>query len=182
MNNFFNKEADKFIGKAASKFREIKEPINEIQGELRGIKAMVREVMTVLIDLKPFTKNFSPVLDTAGKLPDCEQIKDIFLDSTKPCVRKALMVGKYVIDQYKDFKKEVKVLYGMVPDTWKNFKIQKCIKGGTCISKAFIDQAKAIKDKADVLKDTFKEASGYTDMLQTCEHGVDNITAVVDLL
>ena len=182
VNNFFNKEADKFIGKAVSKFRRIKEPINEIQGELREIKSMVREVMAVLIDLKPFTKNFSPILETAGRLPDCQQIKKIFLDSTKPCVRKALVVGRYVIDQYKDFKKEITVLYGMVPETWKNFKIQKCIKGGTCISKAFIDQAKSIKDKADVLKNTYKEASGYTDMLQTCEQGVDNITAVVDIV
>ncbi|KAJ7389341.1 hypothetical protein OS493_032198 [Desmophyllum pertusum] len=177
---FFNKEADKLIGKAVSKFRRIKEPIYEIQGELQEIKSIVREVMAVLIDLKPFTNNFSPILETAGKLPDCQQIKKIFLESTKPCVRKALMVGRYVIDQYKDFKKEIKVLYDMVPETWKNFKIQKCIKGGTCISKAFIDQAKAIKDKADVLKDKFKEASGYTDMLETCEQGVDNITAVVD--
>ena len=180
VNKFFIKEADKFIGKAVSKFRRIKQPIYEVQGELREIKSMVREVMAVLIDMKPFTNNFSPILETAGKLPDCQQIKKLFLDSTKPCVRKALLVGRYVIDQYKDFKKEVKVLYDMVPETWKNFKIQKCIKGGTCISKAFIDQAKAIKDKADVLKNTFKEASGYTDMLQTCEQGVDNITAVID--
>ena len=180
VDTFFNKEADKLIGKAVSKFKRIKEPIYEIQGELREIKSIVREVMAVLIDLKPFTNNFSPILETAGKLPDCQQIKKIFIESTKPCVRKALVVGRYVIDQYKDFKKEIKVLYGMVPETWKNFKIQKCIKGGTCISKAFIDQAKAIKEKADILKDKFKEASGYTDMLETCEQGVDNITAVVD--
>ena len=180
VNKFFNKEADKFIGKAASKFRRIKDPIIEIQGQLRDIKSMVREVMAVLIDLKPFTNNFSPILETAGRLPDCQQIKEIFLESTTPCVRKALLVGKYVVNQYKDFKKEVKVLYDMVPDTWKKFKVQKCIKGGTCISKAFIDQAKTIKEKAHVLKDTFEEASGYTDMLQTCEQGVDNITAVVD--
>ena len=180
VDNFFNKEADQLINKAVSKFIRIKEPINEIQGELRDIKAMVREVMGVLIELKPFTNNFSPILETAGTLPDCQQIKKIFVESTKPCVRKAQVVGRYVIDQYKDFKKEVKVLYDMVPETWKNFKIQKCIKGGTCISKAFIDQAKAIKDKADVLKDKFQDASGYTDMLETCEKGVDNITAVVD--
>ena len=182
VNTFFNREADKLIGKAVSKFKRIKEPIFEIQGELREIKFMVREVVAVLKDLKPFTNNFSPILDTAGKLPDCQEIKKIFLESTKPCVRKALLVGRYVIDQYRDFKKEIEVLYGMVPETWKNFKIQKCVKGGTCISKTFIDQAKAIKDKADVLKDTFKEASGYTDMLETCERGIDNITAVVDIV
>ncbi|KAJ7389356.1 hypothetical protein OS493_032213 [Desmophyllum pertusum] len=40
---FFNKEADKLIGKAVSKFRRIKEPIYEIQGELQEIKSIVRE-------------------------------------------------------------------------------------------------------------------------------------------
>ena len=154
VDNFFNKEADKFIGKAVSKFREIKEPINEIRGDLLNIKTTVREVIGVLIDLKPFTRNLSPILETAGKLPDCQQMKKIFLDSTKPCVRKALKIGKNVIEQYEDFRKDVKVFYSMVQDTWKNFKIQKCIKGGSCISKAFIDQAKTIKGKADVLKDT----------------------------
>ena len=143
---------------------------------------MVHEVMAVLIQLKPFTNNFSPILETAGKLPDCQEIKKMLLESTKPCVRKALLFGRYVIDQYKDFKKEIKVLHGMVPETWKNFKIQKCVKGGAGIPKAFIDQAKAVKDKADILKVKLREASGYTDMLETCEQGVDNITAVVDTL
>ena len=180
VDNFFKKEADKLISKVVSKFKRIKEPINEIQGELRDIKVMVSEVKGILKEIKPFTNNFSPILETAGKLADCQQIKKIFVESTKPCVRKALVVGRYVSDQYKDFKKEVKVLYDMAPETWKNFKIQKCIKGGTCISKAFINQAKAIKDKADVLKEKFKEASGYTGMLETCKQGVDNITAIVD--
>ena len=180
VDTFFNKEADKLISKAVSKFLRIKKPIDEMQDELRNIKAMVREMMGVLIELKPFTNNLSPILETAGQLPDCKQIKNILIESTKPCVRKAFGVGRYVIDQYKDFNKEVRVLYDMVPATWKNFKIQKCIKGGTCISKAFIDQAKTIKDKVDVLKDNFKEASGYTDLLETCEQGVDNITAVID--
>ena len=182
VDNFFNKEADKFIGKAVSKFREIKEPINEIREDLLNIKTTVREVIGVLIDLKPFTRNLSPILETAGKLPDCQQMKKIFLDSTKPCVRKALKIGKNVIEQYEDFRKDVKVFYSMVQDTWKNFKIQKCIKGGSCISKAFIDQAKTIKGKADVLKDTFRESIGYTDMLETCEHGAHNVTAVFDIV
>ena len=180
VNLFFEEKADKLISKGVSKFREIKEPIREIQEELTDIKSMVRELMEVLTNLRPFTKNFSPILSTAGKLPDCRQMKVIFTKSTKPCVQKALVVGKYVLDQYKDFRKEIEVLNGMVPETWRTFKLQKCVKGGTCISKAFIDQAKVIKDKVDMLKDKFEEASGYSDMLQTCKLGVDNITAVVD--
>ena len=180
VNTFFSTEADKFVNKALSKFRRIKEPITEIQGELRSIQSIVREVIAVLTDLKPFTNNFSPILETAGKLPDCGRMKEIFLESTKPCIQRALLVGKYTINQYTDLKKQVKLLYDMVPETWKNFKLQKCVKGGTCISKVFIDQAKAVKDKVDFLMRTFQEASGYTDMLKTCEDGVSNITAVID--
>ena len=180
VDTFFKIEADKLIAKAVSKFRRIKEPIYEIQEELQEIKTMVREVMAVLVRLKPFANNFLPILETAEKLPDCQEIKKIFFESTKPCVRNALLVGRYVIDKYKDFKKEIMVFYGMVPEAWKNFKIQKCVKGGTCIAKALIYQAKAIKDKADILKDKFWEAIGYTDTLETCEQGIDNITAVVD--
>ena len=180
VNKFFTKEADKLIHKAVTKFRVIKEPIAEIQVELTEISTMVRDITALLVDVKPFTKNFSPILETAGRLPDCLEMKRIFLESTRPCVAKAMAVGRYTFAQYKDMKKEVTVLYKMIPETWKNFKIQKCVKGGTCISKAFIDQAKVVKKKVDFLKDKFTTASGYTEMLSTCEKGVNNITAVID--
>ena len=177
---FFTKETEQLISKTVSKFSRIKEPIYKIQEDLRGISAMVREVMNVLTGLKPFTQNFSPILATVSKLPDCQQMKTTFTENTRPCVKRALSVGKYTLEQYKEFRKELEILYDMVPETWKNFKIQKCIKGGNCVSKEFIDQAKAIKDKVDFLKDKFQEASGLSDMLDTCKQGVENITAVVD--
>ena len=180
VNTFFNDRAAKFIAKAVSKFRQIKQPILDVQGEVRDVQSMVHEVIAVLIDLKPFTTNFSPILETAGKLPDCDQVKKIFVSSTKPCVQKALLVGKYAINQYKDLKKQVSILFGMVPATWKNLKIQKCVKGGSCISEMFMNQANIVKDRINYLKNTFQEASGYTNMLQACENGVDNITAVFD--
>ncbi|XP_015767122.1 PREDICTED: uncharacterized protein LOC107345883, partial [Acropora digitifera] len=180
VNTFFNDRAAKFIAKAASKFRQIKQPILDAQGEVRDVQSMVHEVIAVLIDLKPFTKNFPPILETAGKLPDCDQVKKIFVSSTKPCVQKALLVGKYAIYQYKDLKKQVSILFGMVPETWKNVKIQECVKGGSCISKMFMNQANVVKDRINYLKNIFQEASGYTNMLQTCENGVDNITTVFD--
>ena len=180
VNSFFNNEADKFITNAVSRFREIKEPITEMQGELKDIQSVVREVIAILTGLKPFTNNFLPILETAGSLPDCVAMKRLFLSSTKTCVQKALSVGKYTLNQYTDFENEVKLLYEMVPETWRNLKIQKCVKGGTCISEAFVEQAKAVKDKVDFLKSTFQQASGFTDMLQTCEQGVNNITDVID--
>ena len=182
VNSFFNKEATAFVDKAVTKFISINDAVNEIQGKVQEISSMVKEVMTVLTDLKPFTKNFSPILATAGKLPDCQQMKATILESTRPCVYKALKIGKSFIDQYKDLKNEIDVLRGLVPVTWKNFKIQKCIKGGTCISKAFTEQGKVVKEKVDFIKDKLQEATEYTDLLKTCENGVDNITAVVNVV
>ncbi|KAJ7365984.1 hypothetical protein OS493_002726 [Desmophyllum pertusum] len=177
---FFNKEANMFVDKSLSKFRSVKDPIDEMRGELQEISSMVGEVIAVLQDLKPFTKSFSPILETAKTLPDCQQMTQIFLHSTKPCVRKALEIGGFVIDQYKDFKNEIVVLNELVPETWKNFRIQKCVKGGTCISKAFIEQGKVIKNKVNIIKDKLEKASEYTDLLSSCEEGVNNITEVVN--
>ena len=182
VNKFFTKEADKLIRTAVTKFKVIKEPIKDIQGELRQMSEMVRDIVALLVDVRPFTNNFSPILETTARLPDCSEMKRIFFESTRPCVRKSMAVGKYTLEQYKDMKKEILVFSNMIPETWKNFKIQKCIKGGTCISKAFIDQAKLIKKKVDILKEKFVTASGYTDMLETCKRGVDNITAVINTI
>ena len=182
VNLFFTKEANAFIDKALSKFRSIKDSVHEIRGEVQEISSIVTEVMAILTDLKPFTKNFSPVLATAGKLPDCQQMKKIFSGSTSPCIRKALLVGRSFINQYRDLKYEMEVLHSLVPETWKNFKIQKCIKGGTCISKAFIEQGKVVRNKLISIKNKLEEATEYTDFLKTCENGVSNITAVLDVV
>ena len=182
VEDFFTKKKRRFVSKAVAKLRRIKEPIHEIQEELRYVSTMVNEVMSVLINLKPFTENFSPILETASTLPDCQQVERLFLDSTRPCVNRALAVGEYTLQQYKELRKEIVVLYTMAPETWKSFKIQKCIRGGNCVSKVFIDQVKSIKEQIDFLKEQFQEASGFTDMLGVCKQGVENFTAVVDIV
>ncbi|KAJ7389357.1 hypothetical protein OS493_032214 [Desmophyllum pertusum] len=97
------------------------------------------------------------------------------------------MVGRYVIDHTRTSRKRSKFCMTWYRETWKNFKIQKCIKGGTCISKAFIDQAKAIKDKADVLKDKFKkQVKEFTNFpkakLSLVSHGVSSNKGKASLL
>ena len=179
-NTFFNKEVKTLVEKALPKFRSIKDSVDETREELQGFKSMVDDVIAVLHDLKPVTSAFSTILATARKLPDCEQMTQTFVQSTKPCVLKALSLGRFVFHQYEDVKKEIAVLNKLVPETWKNFKSQKCVKGGTCISKAFIEQGKAIKKKLDIVKDKLEKASEYTDLLRKCEEGASNITEVVD--
>ena len=179
-STFFNKEANIFVDKALPKFKSVRDSVDAIQGELQEISSMVGEVIVVLQNLKPFTSSFSPILETATKLPNCQRMNQIFLHSTKQCVRKALQVGGLVIDKYKDFKKEVVVLNELVSATWKNFKIQKCEKGGTCISKAFIEQGKVIEKKVNIIKGMLEKASEYTDLLSKCGDGVNNIIELVD--
>ena len=177
-HNFFKKEANMFVDTVLQKFRFIKHPLNQIRRELQDISSMVSNVMAVLQDLKPFTNSFSPLLETAKNLPDCQRITQIFLQSTKPCVRKAFSVGRFVIDQYTDLRNEISILYGLVPEAWKNFRIQKCVKGSTCISKAFIEQGKVVTKKVNIIKEKLEKASGYTDLLSKCKEGVNNITEV----
>ena len=180
LNTFFKKETNKFADRVLEKFRFINYPLDLIRIELNGVSSMVDKVIAVLRDLKPFTKSFLPILETAKKLPDCQQMTQIFLQTSKPCAKKAFLVGRLLIDQYKDFKNEILILNGLVPEAWKNFKIQRCWKGTTCISKVFIDQGKVIKKKVDIIKQKLQEATDYTELLGKCEEGVNSITEVAD--
>ncbi|KAK3735001.1 hypothetical protein QZH41_001674 [Actinostola sp. cb2023] len=141
-----------------------------------------------------FKKLASETLNKIGGYDIVDEVNGFFTEEAEKLITKAgsklrrikqpiedaMVVGKYALDQYKDMRNEVKVLYDMIPETWRSLKIQKCIKGGACISKAFIDQAKGIQEKVEILKNNFKEASGYTAMLNTCRAGLDNITQVID--
>ena len=130
--------------------------------------SMVTEVNAILYKLKPFTKTLLPLRAMLQKLPDCTQINKIVLDNG-PCVRKAQAVGRSFIDQYKDLKAEIEVLKNMVPQTWRNFKIQKCLKSGSCVSKVFIEQGKVVKNKANSIKVKLGEVSGYSTLLKMCK-------------
>ena len=182
VNSFFIQESNAFIDETLSKFRIIKGYVKDIQGEVKELSSMVTEVMAVLVDLKPFVKNFSPVLATIEKLPDCQRMKDIILDSAGPCIRKSQVVGRSFVGHYKALKSEIQVINRMIPEVWKNFKIQKCLRRNSCISQTFIEQGKVVKNKVDSIKVKLWEVSGYADLLKTCEAGVDNITAVIDVV
>ena len=178
----FKEEVNMLVDKTLPKLRIIKRSIEEMQRNLQELSSMLSEVIVVLQDLKPFTKAFLPIMETARKLPDCQQMKQLFLQSTKPCVRKAISVGEFFMDQYKDLKNEIIVFNALVPEMWKNLRIQKCLKGGTCVSKAFIEQGKVIKHQINFIKDKLEEASEFTVLLSKCKHSVNNITDVLDAI
>lgn len=180
VSSFFDKEVSAFVTNALTKLRNIKGFIRNIREELNDISDMVTKMIVVLSDLKPFSKFLSPLLLKALQLPDCQQMKRVILDNTKPCVQKAQVIGSFFIDQYKDFNRELIVFDELISETWKNFKIQKCTESSTCLSKVFIEQGKVIKNKVKSLTVKLDASRGYTDLLQTCKEGVDNITEVID--
>lgn len=182
ISKVFTEESSRFIDKVSSGFRNIKLSVNEIRGEVKEISSMAVQVMATLTDFKPFAKNVSLVLATAEKLPDCQQLRSLFLDSTKPCVRTAFVIGKSLIDQYISLTKEIKVLKDLLAENWKNLKTQKCFKGGTCFSKAFMEQGKIIRNKVDLIKDRLKKALEYNDMVSVCEDGLYNMIVAVDVM
>ena len=180
VNSFFKQESNTFINKTSANLKAVKASVLEIQWEVKEISSMVTEIVAVLRALKPFTRNFLPLLATLKKVPDCQKLKEIMLDNTKPCIHQAQVIGRSFIDQYKGVKATMEILNSMVPETWKNFKIQRCIKGGSCISKAFIEQGKVVAKEVKAIKGKLKTVSGYFDLLHTCEDSVRNITAVLD--
>ena len=168
------------LNRALPKFKGLKDSVREMEQEIRNFKILVNDMIVVFQDLKPFTSSFAPILDTARKLPDCQEMKKLFLSSTKPCFRKAIEVGGFIKDQYQDFKSDLAVLNELIPETWKNFRPQRCVKGVTCISKVFIEQGKVVRNKVIAVKDKLEKASEYTDLLSNCKEGVNNITQVLD--
>lgn len=181
VNSFFKQESKTLMNKASSNLRAVKVSVSEIKLEVKKISLMVTEVNAFLYELKPFTKTLLPLLAMLQKLPDCTQIKKIVLDNG-PCVRKAQAVGTSFIDQYKDLKAEIEVLNNMVPQTWRNFKNQKCLNSGSCVSKVFIEQGKVVKKKANSITVKLGEVSGYSNLLKICKKNVDNMTVVFDVI
>ena len=177
----FKKETNTFINKASSKFKAIKMSVAAIQREVREISSMVAKIVAVLSDLKPFNKNLLSVLAMLEKLPDCQRIKEIMLDNTRPCIHKARVVGRSFIENYNDLKAEINVLNYLIPETWKKFKVERCFESGICVSKAFIEQGKVVTKKANSFKRKLDEVSLYVNLLETCQDSVNNITAVFNV-
>lgn len=57
----------------------------------------------------------------------------------KLCFCKVIEVGGYIKDQYQDFKSDLVVLNELIFEMWKNFRLQRCVKGVICILKVFIE-------------------------------------------
>ena len=180
VNTFFTHDVERFVRKTVSDLNLAKKPLNNMREELSYMSKTIGYVMKVLLELKPLNNVFSPILKTISILPNCSELQQVVVENIKPCVKAAFEVGRDSIDTVQSLKEEISVLIQMVPATFKNFKFQKCVKGGTCIEKTFIKQAKVVKKKIALLKSTIESAKTLSSKLGSCKEATKRIGAVLN--
>ena len=176
---FVTKETDALISRGVGKLDLLKEPLQRVRSELEKVSESVSEVEAVLIEMKPFSENFSPILKEVSQLPNCSQIEFIFDNIITKCSRSAKAFGKQAYGEYKDLRSEVKAFLQLLPDEWENLSLRKCIKGGTCLSEAFTKQAQGVSKKIKTLKKKFDNKELF-ESLEPCKAAVEDVSRVVE--
>jgi ABC-type transporter Mla subunit MlaD len=175
---FVTKETDALISRGVGKLDLLKEPLERVRSELGKVSESVREVEDVLIEMKPFSKNFSPVLKEVNQLPNCTQIGFILDDITKKCGKSGKAFSKQAYGEYQDLRSEVKAFVELLPDEWESLGLRKCVEGGTCLSEAFIKQGQGVAKKIKTLKRKFENKELF-ESLAPCKDAVEAFSVVV---
>lgn len=175
---FVTKETDALISRGVAKLDLLKEPLARVRNELEKVSDSVSEVETVLIGMKPFTENFSPILKEVGQLPNCTDIEFIFNNIVTRCGASAKAFGKQAYEEYKDLRSEIKTFLELVPDEWESLSLRKCVTGGTCLSEAFTKQAQGVSKKIQILKKKFDNKKLF-ESLEPCKTAVEDVSRVV---
>lgn len=179
IREFVTKETDSLVERGVAKLNLLKEPLVEVRAELTKISESFAEVEAVLIEIKPFSNNFSPILREVSHLPNCSNINLIFKNILSKCSKSAKTFGKASYGEYKSLRNEVKVLFDLLPNEWENLSLRKCVRGGTCLSQAFIMQARELSKKMKLLKKKI-DSKELLESLQPCELAVKDVSDVVD--
>jgi hypothetical protein len=129
--------------------------------------------------MKPFSKNFSPILKEVSQLPNCTEIEFIFDNILTKCGRGAKAFGKQAYGEYKDLRSEVKAFLELLPDEWESLSLRKCVTGGTCLSEAFTKQAQGVSKKIKTLKKKFDNKK-LLESLEPCKTAVEDVSRVVE--
>ena len=176
---FVTKETDALIARGVGKLDLLKEPLERVRSELEKVSESVSEVEAVLVEMKPFSKNFSPILEEVSQLPNCTQIKFIFDNIITECGQSAKAFGKQAYGEYKDLRSEIKAFIQLLPDEWENLSLRKCVSGGTCLSEAFTKQAQGVAKKIKTLKKKF-DSKELFESLEPCKVAVEDVSRVVE--
>jgi hypothetical protein len=176
---FATKETDALISRGVGKLDLLQEPLKRVRSELEKVSESVSEVEAVLIEMKPFSENFSPILKEASQLPNCTEIEFIFDNILTKCGRGAKAFGKQAYGEYKDLRSEVKAFLELLPDEWESLSLRKCVTGGTCLSEAFTKQAQGVSKKIKTLKKKFDNKE-LLESLEPCKTAVEDVSRVVE--
>ena len=177
--DFVTKETDALISTGVGKLNLLKEPLRRVRGELEKVSESVSEVEAVLVEMKPFSENFSPILKEVSQLPNCSEIQIIFDNIITKCGKGAKAFGKQAYGEYKDLRSEVKAFLELLPDEWEKLSLRKCVAGGTCLSEAFTKQAKGVSKKITTLKKKFDNKELF-ESLEPCQVAVEEVSRVVE--
>jgi hypothetical protein len=176
---FVTKETNALISRGVGKLDLLKEPLKRVRSEVEKVSESVSEVEAVLIEMKPFSKNFSPILKEVSQLPNCTEIEFIFDNILTKCGRGAKAFGKQAYGEYKDLRSEVKAFLELLPDEWESLSLRKCVTGGTCLSEAFTKQAQGVSKKIKTLKKKFDNKK-LLESLEPCKTAVEDVSRVVE--
>ena len=179
--DFVTKETDALISMAVGKLNLLKEPLKRIRGKLETISESASEVEAVLVAMKPFSKNFSPILKEVSQLPNCSEIEFIFNNVVKTCDKNAKAFGKQAYGEYKDLRSELSAFLKLLPDEWKSVSLRKCLKGVTCLSEAFTKQAEGVWKKIKTLQRKLDRKELF-ESLEPCKVSVEGVSRIVEKL
>jgi methyl-accepting chemotaxis protein len=178
-HEFITRETDSFILQSINKINRIKAPLEKARGDLEEMSNAVEEIEAVLPELRPFSDNFSPVLQEIRQLKNCSDIYVVFDDIITRCGKGAISFGRKAYSEYTTMKSEVEAFLELLPDEWESLTLQKCYFGGPCLSNALKRQAKSVSIKMEKLKKKFN-GFDFLDKLETCKDRVEDVSGVFD--
>ena len=174
---FVVKETDSLISKSVDKLNTLKIPLEKARKALDEMSLSIEEIEAVLVELRPFSEHFPPVLQEIRQLPDCSDIHFIFDNIITNCSKEAMSFGKQAYNEYIAMKSEVKGLLELLPDEWENLSRQKCFLGGTCLSNSLKKQAHSLSMKMENLKRKFDDFN-LEDKLKRCKDRVEDVSQI----
>ncbi|CAB3978996.1 DNA double-strand break repair Rad50 ATPase, partial [Paramuricea clavata] len=176
---FVTKKTDSLISQSVEKLDLLKTPLGKARRDLEEMSDSVEEIESVLLELRPFSENFSPVLQEIRQLPNCSDIYSIFNNIIANCGKEAISFGKQAYNEYTTMKSEVKAFWELLPDEWESLSLQKCISGGTCLSNSLKKQAQSVSNKMEKIKKKFNNFN-FEDKLETCRDSVEEVSRIFE--
>ena len=174
---FVTRETDSLISKSVEKFDVLKKPLEKARNNLEEMSSSVLYIEAILVDMRPFSRHFLPVLQEIRQLPHCSDIHVIFDKIVTGCGKEAISFGQQAYDEYANMKTEVKAFLELLPDKWEGLSLQQCIPEATCLSSSLKNQAQSVSNTMQKLKNKFHDFN-LKDKLKTCKNSVEEVSKI----